>query len=159
MRFTAARFDSAHKMRQEHRADRDRATECPGGDNPRARLSTALDRWIARPRRAANLAAATWLALAMTGLAITASHMPDGISSLRHIAMVIAGVHGVQHLMWIRTLRQLYGRGVAKAELALRVYLDPFLITCLDLAMAWVGFSLFAPGLIRFATAGAPSAE
>ena len=138
----------------EHRIHRDRITGYGDRDRSGTRLSPALARWIARSRREANLEELTWLALSMLALTMTVWVDPDGVSSLRYIAIVIAGVHGVQHLVWIETLRRLHDRGVAKAETALRVYLDPLRITCLDLAMAWVGFGAFVPIVFRLLVAG-----
>lgn len=54
----------------------------------------------------------------------------------RYIAIVLAGARGVQHFLWVGTLRRLQGHGAARSEAALRVYLDPFGIGCLDIAMA-----------------------
>jgi hypothetical protein len=110
-------------------------------------MNVDLQRWIERPRRTVNIAAAMATGLMMVVMFAASLQMPEPALFRRGVALLLIMVHCLLHLASLAGLRALVRHDVDGAARALAIYTDPWRISHLDQAVAWVGFLAVAPHL------------
>lgn len=119
----------------------------PGSARPtfHARIAAVLDHWAAGPRRPHNLHALMYVAVvALIAVGLSWS-MADRTTALRLIALALFAAHVVANKAIVAGLTWLHEGGMPEARRALDAYLGPGQLTCLEIALIWIGFAVFAP--------------
>jgi len=106
-----------------------------------------LERWLSIPRSQSNLVSVA-TTVAFMALLVFRYSGPDPVMVVREVAMLMALMHGLMHLMAIRGLNALVRRGAPLGRQALEAYRDPRRVSHLDIAAAWGGLYVLAPYVI-----------
>jgi hypothetical protein len=106
-----------------------------------------LERWLSIPRSRSNLVSVATTAAFMALLVFRYSG-PDPVIVVREVAMLMALMHGLMHLIAIRGLNALVRRGAPLGQQASAAYRDPRRVSHLDIAAAWSGLYILAPFVV-----------
>lgn len=71
----------------------------------------------------------------------------EHIEAYRQLGLVMAGAHGVTHILVLQTLLALCRHRIGGAAEALSAYRDPKQVSHVDLSVVWGGFYLVLPWL------------
>jgi hypothetical protein len=103
-----------------------------------------LEQWLSVPVARSNTAtiATTLFGMLCTVALGEVGQNPESLA--RKIASLMAALHGVQHVLTILCLKAMARHGAPRAAEALAAYANPYRVSHLDVAVAWVGFFALA---------------
>lgn len=121
----------------------------------RQRLAAILERWAAGPRRSHNRHALVYVGIVgLLTIGLT-WNVADRAMAWRLIGLALFALHVLANKLIVAALAALRDRGMPEAGRALDVYLGPGQMTSLEIALIWLGFTVFAPLVDVLAPTGA----